>query len=144
MKQVKLSTLTANARRMRDAAVRIGNGAVEANKAEFHSAGAALLRGILGHLGMEGRVYSVKGGPAVGGEVSLRTDEVHVCLCSFFFRGEEPRGYYRLEGKGHTDKAPNWMGPNQWVPYRLLIERPESFIDTLRNMHKPKAEATVA
>jgi len=140
MAAVKMATLKANAKRLRDAATRIGNGAVSANKAEFHSVGRAFLRGVLGHLGVEGKVRSCKGGPAVGGEVILQTGSVHVCLSTFFFTGETPRGYYRLEGKDHTTMGRGWMGPNQWVPYALLVENPQSFIDTLRNMHKPKAQ----
>ncbi len=127
MPAVKAETLKRNAARLLATARRIAAGAVSANKEEFHRLGRAVLRGVLGHLGVEGDARSCKGGPAVAGEVVLHTADVYVQLGVSSFGGGLRFLYRTVEGR--DDYA---GGANRWFSFERLAGAPAAFVEVLR------------
>ncbi|QDU20586.1 hypothetical protein [Urbifossiella limnaea] len=128
MRVVKPVTLKRNTARLLAVARRLAAGAISQNKAEFHAVGRAVLRAVLGHLGVEGDVRSCKGGPAVAGEVILHTEAVYVCLTVPYGGGLQ--FYYRTV-KGRTDYC---GGTNNWFTFERLAGDPLAFVESLRGL----------
>ncbi|MFO0798331.1 MAG: hypothetical protein U0804_12710 [Gemmataceae bacterium] len=129
MRVVKPATLRRNAARLLAVARRIAAGAVSQNKAEFHALGRAVLRAILGQLGVEGELRSCRGGPAVCGEVIMHTEAVYVCLSVTCFGGLQ--FYYRAV-EGRNDYV---GGANHWFTFERLAADPLAFVEALRGLH---------
>lgn len=132
MPAVKVQTLRQNAARLLATARRIATGAVSANKEEFHRLGRAVLRGVLGHLGVDGEVRSCKGGPAVCGEVVLHTADVYVQLGVPCFGGGLQFLYRPVEGR--DDYA---GGANRWFAFERLAADPMELVEALNALATP-------
>ena len=81
-------------------------------KEQFHTTGAARLRAVAKALGLapgEFSVRSIRGGPAVRGEVILHTDKVYVQLCNGW--SHDAKLLVRT-CQGRRDFT---GGPNQWI-----------------------------